>query len=172
MRRNSILSFRIDVPRSTGSIEVKSRTPYGVINALSTRLRAHSAIGRASRLCLFFSDDDSGGSVAVAFSVGYRTLRARWKNVKWWLVIAVANGSPTCRLVGRRSPLHLSAPPSGASGYQPAQRAVRSETTTRAWVIGTSHVGSASLPSLTLPRSIARRREMRFLRHVIILNTK
>lgn len=103
MRQNSTLSFRIDVPRSTGSIEVKSRTPYGVINALSTRLRAHSAIGRANRLCLFFSDDDSGGSVAVASSVGYRTLRARWKNVKWWLVIAVANGSPTSRLVGRRS---------------------------------------------------------------------
>lgn len=77
MRQNSTLSFRIDVPRSTGSIEVKSRTPYGVINALSTRLRAHSAIGRASRLRLFFSDDDSGGSVAVASSVGYRTLRAR-----------------------------------------------------------------------------------------------
>lgn len=45
---------------------------------------------------------------------------ARWKNVKWWLVIAVANGSPTSRTVGRLSPLHVAAPPPGAASYQGA----------------------------------------------------
>lgn len=45
---------------------------------------------------------------------------ARWKNVKWWLVIAVANGSPTSRPVGRLSPLHVAAPPPGAASYQGA----------------------------------------------------